>query len=526
MAARGLQFQHAVVAGLAERKFPALPRPDPLLFDDERAALAAETGRPLAPTAARRPEEERFLLGAAFDTAARRLTLTASRRDAVLDRERVPSQFFDRAVEALGDAGSSGPHPALRRTDLGSTPLDGPPRTLSEARQRLLQTAGRVGLAEVVPAFAHALSRMQSRDRRAFGPFEGRIEDLALREALTRRVVERGLSASALQTFAVCPHRFFLGRLLGLRAWEDPSERGDVDDLTRGQLYHDAARRVAEAWRDRSFGELSGKNERPIVASASAGALAAYEEEAGFRISPPVLREIVLRRLEGQLHAWLAGERSDAPDLRPIGAEVRFGPEAPGGEEEDSELSTDQALDVAGLALRGRVDLLATDAARARLRVTDFKAPRTRNRAETIRKLRESGRRIFGGELAQLPVYAAACAGPLAKKGKLPGVASVEYQFIAPERTGGTCGSCRVAFSGAELAQSVEGLAAFTVGALEAISEGVLIPKTAGLISDDHCRFCDFDAVCGEGHVRPFQEKAAYDRDPAVVRFFELEDIP
>jgi hypothetical protein len=102
----------------------------------------------------------------------------------------------------------------------------------------------------------------------------------------------------------------------------------------------------------------------------------------------------------------------------------------------------------------------------------------------------------------------------------------VEYQFIAPERTGGTCGSCRVAFSGAELAQSVEGLAAFTVGALEAISEGVLIPKTAGLISDDHCRFCDFDAVCGEGHVRPFEEKAAYDRDPAVVRFFELEDIP
>ncbi|HEY7863075.1 MAG TPA: hypothetical protein VIE39_05410, partial [Thermoanaerobaculia bacterium] len=69
MAARGLQFQHAVVAGLAERKFPALPRPDPLLFDDERAALAAETGRPLAPKAARRPEEERFLLGAAFDTA-------------------------------------------------------------------------------------------------------------------------------------------------------------------------------------------------------------------------------------------------------------------------------------------------------------------------------------------------------------------------------------------------------------------------------------------------------------------------
>jgi hypothetical protein len=299
-----------------------------------------------------------------------------------------------------------------------------------------------------------------------------------------------------------------------------------VDDLTRGQLYHDAARRVADAWRGRPFGELSGKAERPIVTSAAAGALSAYEEEAGFRISPPVLREIVLRRLEGQLSAWLAGERSDAPDLRPIGAEVRFGPDAPGAEEEDSELSTDRPLDVAGLALRGRVDLLATDGARGRLRVTDFKAPRTRNRAETIRKLSDSGRRIFGGELAQLPVYAAACAGPLAKTGKLPVVASVEYQFIAPERTGGTCGSCRVAFSGSDLAQSVEGLAAFTVGALEAVSEGVLIPKTRGVISDDHCKFCDFDDVCGEGHVRPFENKAAQDRDPAVVAFFELEEIP
>ena len=48
MSARGLSFDHVLVPGLVERKFPALAQPDPLLSDEERNDVARTTARPLA----------------------------------------------------------------------------------------------------------------------------------------------------------------------------------------------------------------------------------------------------------------------------------------------------------------------------------------------------------------------------------------------------------------------------------------------------------------------------------------------
>jgi RecB family exonuclease len=393
-------------------------------------------------------------------------------------------------------------------------------------RARVLQTGGAELLAGISQPFALALARQRTRREPLFGPFEGRIDEARLRRALRDRLEKRGLSASALQNFAICPHRFFLERMLDLRAWQDPSERADIDDLTRGRLFHDAARRIAAAWKGRRFAELSGALEKSKVAQAAEESLGAFEEESGFSIAPSALRQTVRARLEGQLRAWLEFERDEGPDRRPIGAEVRFGPRLADAGDEDEQLSTDEALDIAGIPVRGRIDLLSRDAD-GQLHVTDFKVSRTRKRADTIRTGREKrDRLVFGGELAQLPVYALACQGPIRAAKDLPAIGAAEFLYVAPARAGGACEPISIRFDAAELLPAVKALGTFTKGALEAVERGLFLPKTESHLYKKPCETCDFAEVCGPSHERLFERKRKSDPDPAVVALFALREVP
>ena len=81
----GIDFPLTIVPGLVEGGFPAAPRQDPILLDEERRRL---TGLPLAEEA-RALERVRFAL--AVGSGARRVVLTYPRVDAESGRPRVPS---------------------------------------------------------------------------------------------------------------------------------------------------------------------------------------------------------------------------------------------------------------------------------------------------------------------------------------------------------------------------------------------------------------------------------------------------
>jgi hypothetical protein len=93
--ARGLRFRLVFVPGLVERAFPGLVRPDPLLLDDERQALS-----PHLRTSRDGQEAERQLFADAVSAAEERLVLSYPRFDTASGRERVPSSFLLRALEA------------------------------------------------------------------------------------------------------------------------------------------------------------------------------------------------------------------------------------------------------------------------------------------------------------------------------------------------------------------------------------------------------------------------------------------
>jgi hypothetical protein len=534
MAARGLSFDHVLVPGLVERKFPALARPDPLLADEERKDIARATLRPLAEKVFPRPDEERLLFATCADAARRRLTLLAARRDASLDRERTPSQFFTRAVDAFEGrpvetrdySGESRPA-ALRITKLGAQGGERPALDATEARLRTLRTHGVTTLASVFPPLARARAAARLRANREYGPFEGRIRDPELLTGVAEKLSENPLSPSAIETFAKCSYRFFFQRLLRLRAFDEASERGEVDDLGRGSLFHDAARRIAWEHRGVSFRELGPREADELSRRHGAEALAAWEEENGYGLGPALVRELTEARLVEQLNAWLRHEREDPGAFAPAGAEVRFGPRRRFGVE-DPELSTDDPLvcetDDGPVTLAGRIDLVAVGEDGTLLRVTDFKVPRHLTTATRIERAREKGQFVFSGELSQLPVYGLFAAEKLAGPGGFPERIRAEYLYVGPLRAGGPVEAQAVGFDVEARGGLLQGFEGVLTTIEEALRNGVFRPRTRGFVSKDPCVFCDYKAICGPGHAKRYAAKEK-DPDPGVVALAGLEKI-
>src|SRR5690606_19014028 len=90
---RGRSMRVVVVPGLAERLFPPPVREDPLLADDDRAAIA-----PTLALRVQRTLRERLLLSLAVGAAEEGLVASYPRTEAETGRPRVPSLY---ALELL-----------------------------------------------------------------------------------------------------------------------------------------------------------------------------------------------------------------------------------------------------------------------------------------------------------------------------------------------------------------------------------------------------------------------------------------
>ena len=496
VSARGLLFDAVVVPGLVEQSFPRPLRPDPLLFDAERRAIAKKSGRPLPTRADERPlREERFLFGLARSAARKRLVLLSAARDIATDRPRLLSPFV---LDLAGD----GTRRALLSRELGRAPLplpggvtwhpagrlvtDGPPLDAEDVFRRALALFPglRSSLPDEAAPVTTALERAAARKRPYFTEFEGNVG----REAAGLRLRSRTVSASRLERFAGCAYRAFLERGLRLEARPEAEDDGffALDALERGNALHAAVRDLTRSMiaAGRGFPELGAAEIARVVADAADRAVDAAVA-AGRSEPPPVLVQMEKETLSALLVALLGHLAASPPEIPSAGAEVRFG--APTGDpadrDEDPKLSTTSPVDVGGLPfsvrLHGRIDRLDRDGERAR--VVDYKNGRPE-------PFKETNRRQFvvaGGERLQLPVYALAA--------RLLGAVHVEseYLFVRREKE-----SAKVTATRFDETKTNEAIAA-----------GLYLPKTVSLRSAAPCASCDFAAVCGPGHARVYGRK-------------------
>ena len=259
--ARGIGYEAVFVAGVAERVFPAVGRQDPLLGDDARAAINARIPDALA-LQRDRAESDRHAWALARRAAGRQFTASWSRRSSAVGGPARPSslilesadeQLATASESALSESGRIGridtsivnatPSEAEIAADDWSAVLDAPDARSFDLALLIAPgvDAGAL-LPQVWPQAAHAEQARRQRNADGFTEFDGLLAAEVASEDW--RPLGRVWTATALETYATCPYRFYLRYIVGVRA-EAESEQ---PDRQQRRAQERLIRRILSSW--------------------------------------------------------------------------------------------------------------------------------------------------------------------------------------------------------------------------------------------------------------------------------------
>lgn len=418
-AAVGRPWDHLFVVGMSNGAFPADPASRPLYSDHERAQLH-DAGLPLD-TREVWYGREAALFRALVGTARRSLTLSYAYAGAD-GGVRLPSAYFDEVRDRVDGADEEwidtipGSHVAPRSLDdvasraelmlfaARAWPL---PELHEPARSALAHLRSDPDFAWRVEHLLHTarvqVGRTQAAARparhEAAHPWNGRIDDEALRAVLEARFGDAVWSVSRLEAYGNCPWSFFAKHVLHLEAVSEPED--DLDAASRGSLLHLCLERVHRAlaaeFGDDALNTAHLARADELIAEAVPRA---FDELArrGWMGSPALRpsREQEVRNTLRRYIRWEMQQNEKEHHTRPLRRaprhfELTFGMNG----EPAAELESGGRR----LRLRGiidRVDEIVDERARGWLYVTDHKSG-----ASALKPSEKYGE----GAILQLPLY-------------------------------------------------------------------------------------------------------------------------
>jgi ATP-dependent helicase/nuclease subunit B len=488
--ARGREFGVVFLPGLAEGLFPQRTLEDPLLLDELREAVSEHL-----PLRKHRVHDERLRLHLAVAAARDRLIASYPRMEVAEARPRVPSFYaleLPRAVE--------GSLPELkafedRAREAASARLNWPaPKeavdAIDDAEYDLVAISNARGpgaaryLVETNPHVTRSLRGRWARWHGSWKPADGLVTDdaAALAALSEQQLTAHAWSPSSLEHFAMCPYKFALHGIYGLRPRDESGPLEQLDPLTRGALFHEIQ---FELFQDlQGAGLLPVNEERLPEAVKRADSMldrvaAKYQE----KLAPAIPRvwKSEMEDLRTDLRGWLQHVARNDDEWVPVQFELAFG---------------DPLITLAeGVNLRGRIDLVEKHVSRDAYRVTDHK---TGKRPDTI------PRWVGGGRSLQPLLYG------LAAEQLLGSPVEAGRLLYATQRGGYTPIEIKLDDRArqflAKLLQNID----------TSIAGGFLPPAPAA----DACKICDYRIVCG-----PYEERRLGKKDRNDERLDPLTEI-
>ena len=485
----GMTWDKVYIVGAAERSLPQIRREDPLLSDRlrERASLPVSSDH-------MRRERSDFL--AAIHAAGQRV-ISYPRADVRAQQARLPSRWLLESATALNEGermyasriGEADPRvvrstPSFERAIVSAaTPGDAQEydlrsiRSARDVRSHFLTTE--------VLSLGRGFTQRIARQERSFSRWDGLIDAGAVEAA------GRPHSAGALQDWATCPHRYFLGRVLRVEERAELRDDLQIAPVDKGSLIHDILDRFFKSRQSQPDpGAYWSESDRAELMEIAEDEL----DEAQRRgvTGRALLWERDRRRMLADLERFLEEDEQHRANrkVRQVGSEVSFGPRM-----EDSQGLVALTLENGDmLQLRGKIDRVDQSDDGQLLVVIDYKSG-----AEFPKQRDLEDDPVVRGRVLQLPVYAEALR-QLDDPGDDVAVQS-GYWFIT-ERGG---------FNFNGVAWNEDNVRAFrdTVNLImRHIREG-LFPQRPGAedrTRENNCRFCSFNEVC------PADRRARWDR--------------
>jgi ATP-dependent helicase/nuclease subunit B len=501
--------RHTYLLGLDEARHPGSDLEDPVLLDDERRNL----NRLLAPVRLPMHRERPRDTAAALQSCVARVSgdFTASYsswRLRSLDQqsEQFPSPFFLALHrEAAGDAGADysallaalpeaagfapGTDAALDDTEWWLSRLRGMPAGAAAPALRALH-----------PHLEEGHRAETARDSDVFTVYDGWISSGT--PELDPRVTGKPQSASRLQELAKCPFSYFLRSVLYLeppKSIERDASRW-LDPMMAGSLLHEVFRQF--------FEKITEAGEKP-EAARHAGLIEELAEAQirGWREKIPPASELAFEERRGEIlfagRAFLKLEEVHCRAVVPRFFEVPFGlPRAtvrgPVGSREAVEISVGGGRN---LSLRGSIDRV-DEAPDGTFHVWDYKTGGAFSFREKLG--------IHGGRRIQPALYAMALEVLLERAGMRAPVSRSGYFF--PGKKG----------EGQRIPVALDPDATRDVlGRLLDLLAAGAFPHSD---TEEDCRFCDYEAVCGgaRGARDRVKAKLAKATLPALQAFQEI----
>ena len=513
--ASGMSFDAVWLVGMVEGAVPPAPRRDPLLTESDWSAAGGRDRIRM------RIAEERYEYLAAIASAPRR-TLTYPVADAASQRQAYPSRWFlEQASVLAGAPVRSGDLPGLLGHDW-LTIDDSPEQALAKSEgisladsqdfrlKRLLEWrqdgrdlrahpyAGRDPL-------ARAFRLAGQRSLRQLTEFDGNLSDIAESGRFSITPGGAPISPTALETWAACPYRYFLGHVLRLGTLDTPEETFSISALDRGTLSHAILERfVYESVQSGilpSSGEPWSPDDRDRLMRIAAESFHNAETRGvtGKRLLWDMVRAEILSDLERFLET--DSELREMSQTAGVRVETRFG--FGNDTTEVADLQT-------GIRFRGVIDRIDISSDGKRVSVVDYKT----GSADPYKGLDDDP--IDQGRHLQLGVYS------LAARELFPNATTVsaaywfstnrgKFQFVPTAHFNIIDESVAERFR--------EGVASIAAG----INAGLFPanPGPPGRYGPSNCQYCDFDSVC------PTRRSALWERkksDPILSEYVQLAE--